>query len=239
MRLDLIYQEISHIAGMLRENGWAERNAGNFSIDITEVVRIHSQGDYLPGILCPELANRVLILSASGSRMWEVRDHPAENTLLLAFDANGRCLIPDDLKKGRVNQPTSELETHLHVHRMFSEKWKPFNAVLHTHTTELIALTQHPEFCDRARLEAALFDLHPETRLFLPDGPGIVPVSKQSSGELPEETALTLQHHDITIWEKHGVVACGTSLTDAFDKCEILAKAATIFLMTRSAGLMK
>jgi len=38
------------------------------------------------------------------------------------------------------------------------------------------------------------------------------------------------------IWEKHGCLAIGESLFDAFDQIDILAKSAGIFFMCRNAG---
>jgi rhamnulose-1-phosphate aldolase len=98
-------------------------------------------------------------------------------------------------------------------------------------------LTQSAELCNQERLNNILFNLHPETRMYLPDGTGFVAAAGLDAKELAGKSVSSLKKHDITIWEKHGLLSCGTSLSDAFDKCELLSKAATVYLMCRSAGI--
>ena len=46
----------------------------------------------------------------------------------------------------------------------------------------------------------------------------------------------TLKTHDVVMWEKHGTVAVGVDIMDAFDQTDVLCKAANIYMCARSMG---
>jgi rhamnulose-1-phosphate aldolase len=48
----------------------------------------------------------------------------------------------------------------------------------------------------------------------------------------------SLRSHKVVLWEKHGVLSIGDDVGQAFDRIDILAKAAKIFLTCRNAGFM-
>jgi rhamnulose-1-phosphate aldolase len=121
---------------------------------------------------------------------------------------------------------------------MIAERGSIEKVVLHTHATELVALTQAKEFCNKDSLNKLLWGMHPETIMFMPKGVGFVPYILPGSAEIAMETIKVLQDHDVALWEKHGVFAIGKSISDTFDVIDILAKSARIFFTCRSANII-
>jgi rhamnulose-1-phosphate aldolase len=80
--------------------------------------------------------------------------------------------------------------------------------------------------------------MHPETMVFVPKGLGFVPYTLPGSEDIARETIKNLQHHDIVLWEKHGVFAIGESVLDTFDNIDIICKSAKIYFMCRGAGFI-
>ena len=50
------------------------------------------------------------------------------------------------------------------------------------------------------------------------------------------ETLEQIKTHDVVMWEKHGTVAVGTDIMDAFDQTDVLCKAANIYMCARAMG---
>ena len=109
-------------------------------------------------------------------------------------------------------------------------------ALVHTHATELIALTQIREFCSTGSLNHLFWTMHPETILFVPKGLEFIPYELPGTSGIADTTAKALEDHPVALWEKHGVIATGKSITEAFDTIDILAKSARIFFLVKSAG---
>ena len=234
-------REISGIARVLWQKGWAEGTAGNISLDVTE---------YYPGITLdfrtfpliplkkayPDLAGHFLFVTRKSSRMREVADDPANNLCLVKFNKAGNAyqLLFEDLD--HPNEPTSELFTHFGIQEMFPLKGKGEKAVLHAHATELIALSHIKEFQDEERLNDLLLRMHTETAFFIPDGIGFIPFEVPGSKELADKTLKSLQNHEVVLWEKHGCLCIGQSVSDAFDKIDMLSKAARLWLIGQNAG---
>jgi rhamnulose-1-phosphate aldolase len=81
-----------------------------------------------------------------------------------------------------------------------------------------------------------LWSMIPETLAFAPLGIGIVPYALPSSVALAEATLEQIKTHDVVMWEKHGTVAVGKDIMDAFDQTDVLCKAANIYMCARSMG---
>jgi rhamnulose-1-phosphate aldolase len=121
---------------------------------------------------------------------------------------------------------------------MIAERGSTEKVVMHTHAHELVTLTHAKEFCDQDVLNKLLWSMHPETMIFVPKGVGFVPYLLPGSAGIATETIKSLQNHDVTLWEKHGVIAIGKSVADTFDLVDILAKSARIFFLCRSANIV-
>lgn len=81
-----------------------------------------------------------------------------------------------------------------------------------------------------------LWSMIPETLAFAPLGIGIVPYAMPGSIELADATLEQIKKHDVVMWEKHGTVAVGVDIMDAFDQTDVLCKAANIYMCAKSMG---
>ena len=242
-RMQQLVADVSEVAALLWERGWAERNAGNISVDVTDCTRRHgTDAERLaPAVLnlsYPELAGRSFLVSRSGARMRDLAKSAIASMALLRISDDGRSyrtLLQGN--GGRPIRPTSEFAIHLRVHQSLRSRKAAQTAVVHTHPTELIALTQAKEYCQQAMVNDVLWGMHPEVKVFIPEGAGLVPYLRPTSEELAEATAGALAGHRTVVWAKHGALAVGQGVAEAFDLIDTLNKAARIFLMCRSAGL--
>lgn len=238
-----VIDEMSEIAGYLWQRGWAERNAGNISVKMNDVFEQNlpekSAGPLFPlPMAYPELAECIFLVSGTGKRMRDLSVKPMENALLIKLNENADGYRIISSKDDEVNlMPTSELPTHLGIHQMIAERGSSEKVILHTHVSELIAITQAKEFCRTEALNNLLWNMHPETIVFVPKGVGLVPYTVPGSVKIAEETIEALRDHDVALWEKHGIFAIGNSLAETFDLIDILAKSARIYFMCRSAGI--
>ena len=76
----------------------------------------------------------------------------------------------------------------------------------------------------------------PETLAFAPLGLGVVPYALPSSVELAKATLEKVEKYDVVLWEKHGTVAVGKDMMDAFDQTDVLNKAACIYMSAKNMG---
>jgi rhamnulose-1-phosphate aldolase len=237
-----ILEKISEISGNLWQKGWAERNAGNISWNLTGIVSNNlNENDFGPAIILnspvPNLANQILLATGTGTRMRDIWKRPAENTCILQIDKNGRqyrIFVKNDASIGL--RPTSELPSHLAIHNMLAATKRSERVVIHTHPNNLIALTHIEEFCDESRINNLLWGIQPETCVYVADGLGFVPYLMTGTEELAVATILALQLHRVILWEKHGCLAVANDTDEAFDLIDILDKSASIFFTCKNAG---
>lgn len=235
--------EVAEVAEYLWQRGWAERNAGNISVNISHLIDtdLHEMDDYPSFELnssYPELANKYFFVSGTGRRMRDLARNPLDNALLIKLNDQGNAYWIISRKKDSVSNflPTSELPTHLGIHQMVKQRGSKEIVVMHTHANELVALTQIKEFCNEDKLNKLLWGMHPETMVFVPEGVGFVPYVTPGTEDIAVETLKVLEKHKVALWEKHGIFSIGESVFDTFDTIDILAKSAKIFFLTKSAG---
>jgi rhamnulose-1-phosphate aldolase len=241
--LNDIILEVSEIAGYLWQRGWAERNAGNISVNITHLIgkQEHKLGEFpffeLPGPY-PGLSHGYFFVSGTGKRMRDLAREPMLNALIIHLDENGSGyrIISKDKSSVLNFRPTSELPTHLGIHDMIARRGTNEKVVIHTHANELVALTQIKEFCNQENLNKLLWGMHPETIVFVPGGVGFVPYVTPGTEEIATETLKVLEKFNVALWEKHGVFAIGETVFDTFDMIDILGKAARIYFLVKSSG---
>ena len=128
--------------------------------------------------------------------------------------------------------PSSELPSHLAIHNLLVELGGSEKAIVHAHVHELVALTMDKAFQDETRLNEVLLKMHTETEFFIPEGIGYVPLKVPGSQDLAKATLRSLKDHKIVVWEKHGCLAIGNDVNEAFDRMDIVAKAAKIYRLT-------
>jgi rhamnulose-1-phosphate aldolase len=233
--------DIAEIAGLISQRGWAERNAGNISVDVSE------DRDWASGlrrgrridtpVSHPELAGRSYLVTATGARFRDIAKRPDKHVVLarVADDLSGyQILLAPDENVDLLT--TSEFPSHLSVHAYLRRVHPEKKAVLHTHPDCLLVLTHIAQYCSTETLSHLLWSMHPEMKVVMPDGVGLVPYCLPGSQVLADTTVDILEHHRLVLWEKHGCVAIGRDVFEAFDLVETAEKSAKIFLMVRAAG---
>jgi len=231
--------EIAEVAGYLWQKGWAERNGGNITVNISgeiddEIRNLPPVGEVISiGRTLPNLKGCYFYCKGTNHRMRDLARRPMENGSIIRIldDCSNYAIIADKPIK-----PTSELASHLSMHNYLIGKGSNYKAALHTHPIDLIAMTHHPAFLKKDALSVLLWSMIPETLAFCPRGLGIVPYALPGSFELADATIKELSEYDVVMWEKHGVCAVGENIMEAFDMVDTLSKSAQIYLTARSMG---
>ena len=145
--LQNVVDEIAEVSGYMWERGWAEPNAGNFTVDVTnllpEDMKHGSQFLTVPLLFAQtELAGRSFIVKVTGAAMRNVARNPKKHLLLIT--------IAKDLKNYQVlwggeglnSKPTSEFISHLKIYQYLRRNGMPITTFLHTHPPHLITLSR-------------------------------------------------------------------------------------------------
>jgi len=233
--------KVAEVAGYLWQKGWAERNGGNITVNVTEKVDEEMRAlppltDPLPiGTTLPCLKGCYFYCKGTGKRMRDLARHPMQNGSIIRIldDCASYAIIADEAVL-----PTSELPSHLSIHNYLIESGSSYKASLHTHPVELVAMSHSQAFLKKDVLSRLLASMIPETLAFAPLGLGIVPYTLPGSVQLAEATLQQIRDYDVVLWEKHGTLAVGTDIMDAFDQTDVLNKAATIYLRAKSMGFV-
>jgi rhamnulose-1-phosphate aldolase len=238
-RLAAEVNKVAEVAGYLWQKGWAERNGGNITINVTELVddKLHTRPAIGPktsfGLKLPFLKGCYFFCKGTNRRMRDLARWPMENgsVIRICDDCESYEMIADNPVK-----PTSELSAHLAMHNYLLSIGSPYRAAIHTHPIELVALSHYRPFLAKDVLTHLLWSMIPETRAFCPKGLGIIPYEMPSSVKLAEETVKKLSDYDVVLWEKHGACAVGNDVLEAFDQIDVLSKAALIYKSAKSMG---
>lgn len=231
--------KVAEVAGYLWQKGWAERNGGNITINITEFVDDEirkmpaiSEAKEI-GMTLPHLKGCYFFCKGTNKRMRDLARWPMDNGSFIRIldDCASYEIIADNPVL-----PTSELPSHLDVHNHLIEKGSPYKASLHTHPIELIAMSHIRKFMEKDVLTNLLWSMIPETKAFCPRGLGIIPYEMPSSIELANATIKELDDYDVVMWEKHGVFAIGPDIMEAFDMVDTLVKSAMIYINCKNMG---
>ena len=232
-------EEVADVAGCLWQKGWAERNGGNITVNITEYVDDTMRG--MPaicgpvpaGLRLPHLKGCWFFCKGTDRRMRDLARNPMENGSIIRImeDCSSYEIVAD-----RPVKPTSELPSHLAVHNDFAGRGLDYKASLHTHPTELVAMSHTDRFLHKDVLSNLLWSMIPETKAFCPRGLGIVDYKLPGSLELAAATIRELADYDVVLWEKHGVFAVGRDILEAFDQVDVLNKSAQIYISARCMG---
>lgn len=231
--------DLAEVAGYLWQKGWAERNGGNITVNVTawvdDAVRALApiSEPIAIGVTLPRLKGCYFFCKGTNRRMRDLaRDPMANGSVIRILDDCARYQIVAD----NPVRPTSELAAHLSMHDRMIASGNGYTAALHTHPIDLVALSHNPEFLKKNVLTHLLWSMIPETRAFCPKGLGIVPYRMPGSLELAQATVRELEEYDVVVWEKHGVCAVGPDIKEAFDMVDTLSKSAQIYLTARSMG---
>lgn len=232
--------QVAETAGYLWEKGWAERNGGNITVNITEHVddvmrSMPAICEAKPiGSVLPNLKGCWFYCKGTQKRMRDLARNPMANGSIIRIteDCSHYEIVAD-----HPVTPTSELPSHLSVHDYLLAKGSPYRASLHTHPIELVAMTHSRRFMEKDVATRLLWSMIPETKAFCPRGLGMVPYLMPSGVELAKATIKAIDDdYDVVMWEKHGVFAVDTDIMAAFDQIDVLNKAALIYIASRNMG---
>lgn len=231
--------KVAEVAGYLWMKGWAERNGGNITVNVTEWVDDEIRAmpaiseRYPIGVTLPHLKGCYFYCKGTQKRMRDLARRPMENgsVIRICEDCAGYVIIADNPV-----MPTSELPSHLSVHNELIGKGSPYKASLHTHPIELVAMSHSRKFLEKDVASTLLWSMIPETKAFCPRGLGIIPYTLPGSTGLAEATIRELSDYDVVMWEKHGVFAVDEDIMAAFDQVDVLNKSAQIYIAARNMG---
>ena len=230
---------VAEVAGYLWQRGWAERNGGNLTLNITEYVddemrAMPAISPVLPiGVTLPHLKGCYFYCKGTGKRMRDLaRDPMSAGSIVRILDD---CASYEIIADAPI-VPTSELSSHLSLQNHMIESGCGYKATLHTHPIELVAISHSKDYLNSEHLTQILWSMIPETLAFAPLGIGVVPYALPSSVELADATLELIKRYDVVLWEKHGTVAVGPDMIEAFDQTDVLNKAACIYKTAKEFG---
>lgn len=236
--VDSIYKEIANTAALLWEKGWAERNGGNISCDVTGLISNEPQQAVTECITLdkplPELNNRMFLVTGTGTRMRDVAIDPYDNLCVITVINQGTAyqILSDNGRK-----PTSEIPSHLKIHDFMRKNCPQNKTIVHTHPTGLVAMTHLPQFADETHFCNTLWKMIPETYVFLPDGIALLPYLMPGGTEVAKASVEAFSTgKSLIVWAKHGAFAIAPDAMDAFDKIDIAEKSADIYLRAKATG---
>lgn len=175
-----------------------------------------------------QLYEQKFISATEGNLSYRISDKEIYTT------KSGVCkgkLTKDDLTiinlDGQPKDPTAKPSTEYKLHTEVYKNRPEIQAVIHAHPPYVISLSLAGMAFDRQYL--------PESVLLL----GNVPVAKYaipSTDKVAESIRPYIKKTDILILERHGSVAIGKSLEEAFYKTAILEKTAHIIWLASRLG---
>lgn len=233
-------EQVAEVAGYLWQKGWAERNGGNITVNITDSIGNEFRkkkaiaGPFAIGMTLPEIKGCYFYCKGTGKRMRDLARDPMDNGSIIRItdDCAHYEIVAD-----KPVMPTSELPSHLAVHAHLIAKGSPYKASLHTHPIELVALTHCKKWMEKDAATRMLWSMIPETKAFCPRGVGVVPYQLPGSVTLSNATIKALDDdYDVVMWEKHGVFAVDVDIMSAFDQVDVLNKSALIYIASRNMG---
>ena len=221
--------KVAEVAGYLWQKGWAERNGGNITVNITEYV--DDEIRQMPAI--SEVKQIGVTLPHLKGCYFYLARWPMDNGSVIRIldDFASYVIIAD-----KPVQPTSEVPSHLSVHNYLISIGSPYKASVHTHPIELIALSHNKKFMEKDVATNLLWSMIPETKAFCPRGLGMIPYQLPSSVELADATIKELADYDVVMWEKHGIFAVDCDVMAAFDQIDVLNKSALIYIAAKNMG---
>ena len=202
--LKAVIDQIAEVTGYLWQKGWAERNGGNITVNVTEFMDEECKAmkgiSQVVGIgmTLPQLRGKYFYCKGTGKRMRDLARWPMQNGSIIRImdDCASYEVIADEPVV-----PTSELPTHLALQNYLLETGSCYKATLHTHPIELVAMSHIQRFLKGDEMTRVLWSMIPETLAFAPLGIGIVPYALPSSVALAEAVGLKVYGGDCIVDE--------------------------------------
>ena len=230
-----LIEDLGLIADQMHQNGWHERNSGNISYllsgDELEYVK-DLKGTKVLELQCEvrSLENKCFVVTASGKYIKNISRDPGLNLGVIRVLPGGKSVeVLSGFSDG--GRPTSELSTHLLTHQERLKHDESHKVVIHTHATNVMAMTFVHELDDRS-FTRSLWKMCTESIVVFPDGVGILPWMLCGNERIGYATAEKMKNHRLVVWAMHGVFASGSSLDDCFGLIETVEKSAILYLLT-------
>jgi len=232
-----IISECADVGHLLFEKDWAEGNGGNFSIRIGSSIDQFWISDEDSKIISthplimdfPDINGYYFLIKGAGKRMRDITKIPDQTLCIGKVDKKEFQVI---WPTNNIIKPSSEIHTHLAIQEYLIKTRSKQNAILHTHPSELTALSCVSEINDSHKLNFHLKGITPGVSIYFPEGIGYVNYEIPSSKELTQKTLSIIEKYNLIVWAKHGVICKSESLMKCFDLIEIANKSAKILLAT-------
>ncbi len=226
--------EVRKICALLYSKGWDERNGGNVSyiLDNDEVAKYIDINNIQRSVELespkPEMAGRILIVTATGGYFKNVYDAPEKNLGIIKVSDDGKSYgILWGFEGG--GRPTSEVSTHLLCHGVRLAQDPEQRVIMHCHATNVIAMSFVVELTDRA-FSRALWQMCTESMYVFPEGVGVLKWMVCGSDEIGFATADKMKDYRMVVWGQHGIFGAGRSIDEAFGLIETAEKSAEIYM---------
>jgi rhamnulose-1-phosphate aldolase len=236
-----LLNEVRKVSEYLWQKGWAEKNAGNLSVNVTRAAFPKgpaSKARILKvKVVEKELKGDCFLVTGTGARFRDVAEDPERWTAVVKVSPNLQGL--QILWGGRAEgwAPTSELPSHLMIHSLLKRNGGKEKAILHTHPTEMLALTHLGDLPKGRLFTEMLWSMIPEVKMYAPGGAVLASYKTPGTEDLAEATLEGLKTGvECVVWEMHGTLTVGKTLLDAFDVTDVLNKAAKLYLLARASG---
>lgn len=228
-------REFCKTASNLYRLGWDERNGGNMSmlldeedvekyLDTDEWIR-----EYDMSFAAPELAGKIFLVTGTGKYFKNVESDPENNLGIIKISEDGkRALLLWGYKDG--GRFTSELPAHLMTHVARLKVDSEHRVVIHTHPTNIIAMTFVHELSDKA-FSHTLWQMCTECLVVFPEGVGVLPWMLCGNNAIGEATAAKMNEYRLVVWSQHGIYGAGKTLDETFGLIETAEKAAEIYML--------
>jgi L-fuculose-phosphate aldolase len=155
----------------------------------------------------------------------------SDRFLVTPSGANKGYLAPGDLvvvdAAGVVVEGSGRASTELRMHLAAYAARPDVAAIVHAHPITAVALT--------VAGAPPPNDLVPEAAVTLGEL-AVAPFATPGTDEVPASLAPLFPRHDVILLARHGALALGRTLVEAFDRMETLERVARIALVARLAG---
>ena len=234
--------EVIRLISNMYRLGWDERNGGNLSyilqkedindyLDTTKVLRTIRLN-----FGAKELSGKLFIVTGTGKYFKNVEYYPEENLgiIQISDDGNFANLLWGFSDGGTY---TSELPSHLMSHIERLKKDKNHRVVIHTHPTNLIAMTLI-HILDEKSFTKTLWKLATECIVVFPEGVGVMPWMLCGNSDIGRATANKMKEFRTCVWSAHGIFTTGISLDETFGLIETIEKTAKIYMLCQGKQII-
>ena len=182
------------------------------------------------GFDASDLVGKYFLVTGTGKYFKNVKRDPETNLGLIRIAEDGKTaeLIWGYADGGKF---TSELPAHLmsHIERLKVDKDN--RVVMHSHPTNLLAMTYVHELNTNA-FTHTLWQMSTECIVVFPDGVEVLPWMLCGTNEIGVATSEKMRLSRVVVWALHGIYGAGKSLDETFGLIETVEKAASIYMLT-------